>query len=80
MVLTKNILSIPKILKGILFAFLAILGIRFTYPFVDAILGLWTTTGMMYYTSHLIVWIIYLFVLWVMVWMKFFEKTTEGDE
>lgn len=64
----NNIASIPQILKGIFCAFLAILMIRVVHPINDAILSLWTTSNMMYYTANLIMWIIYIFVLWVLVW------------
>lgn len=75
--MVNSLVPIPKILAGILCGFLAIMGVRITYPMVSGILNLWTETTIMYVVANLIVWLIYFFVLWVMVWAIMFEKTEQ---
>lgn len=72
----SKIKSLPQMLKGLLMAFLAIALIRATYPFANAILSLWTDrTQIMYYVSILIFYVIIFFVLYVAVWIQFFQPT-----
>lgn len=75
-----KIIPIPRIFGGILITFLAFLGIRITYPMVSLILALFTdTTSMMYWVAVLSTWLIYVFVLWVVVWVKFLEPMIGGE-
>lgn len=74
----QRISAMPQVFAGIMIGFLAILGVRVTYPFANAILGLWDTTNVMYVVAVLVMWLIYFFVLWIGVWMKFFEPRIQG--
>lgn len=76
----ERISNIPQIIRGFLTAFLALIGVRVTYPMVDTILGLWTTTNQMKVTAILAMWLVYFFVIWVWVWLKFFQpKNNRGE-
>lgn len=74
----KQLSPIPNILGGIMIGFLAILGVRVTYPMASLILDMFDD-GIMKVVAVLVMWLVYVFVLWVFVWIKFFEpKETQG--
>lgn len=74
MITIKALASLPKILSAIFFGFLAIFSLRVIWPIVDMIFGLWTTNNIMKVAATLVFWLVTVFVLYFMVWLKFFEK------
>lgn len=72
-----KITSIPQIWGGLLAAFIAILGVRITYPIANTVLGFFDT-GLMYYTAVFIMWFMYFTVVWVFTWMIMFQKKESG--
>lgn len=73
----KQLAPIPNVIGGILCGFIAILGVRVTYPIANTILGLFNA-GIMKTVAILVMWLVYVFVLWVMVWAKFFQPKLEA--
>lgn len=71
--------SVQNVWGAILMGFLAILGIRLTYPFVSSILDLWTETNIMKVAAIICMWLIYYFVLYWGVWMQLFSNP-HGDD
>lgn len=69
----EKIVTIPRIFGAIFLAFIALLGMRVTYPIISGILDLWTGTSMMKTVAYIIMYLIYFFLLWIVVWMKLFE-------
>lgn len=68
-----KIAPIPNIIGGVLVAFLALLGLRITYPMADAVLNLWGSNTQMKIAATLVMYLVYVFILWVFVWAKFFK-------
>lgn len=75
----KQLAPIPRILRGILCGFLAILGVRVTYPIANTILGFFQA-GMMKTVAILVMWLVYVFILWVFVWAVMFAPEKQGGE
>lgn len=74
----ERIVSIPQLWGALLAAFLAILGVRITYPMANTILGLFDD-GIMKAVAIFVMWFIYFTVTWVFTWLILFRKDEGGE-
>ena len=77
MALVGEIISMPRVFGGIIAGFIAILGLRVTWPMMSLIMDMFDS-GVMKVAATLSMWLVITFVLWYFVWLKFFEKPQEG--
>lgn len=73
----ENIIVIPRILGGILSAFLAIITLRIVYPIVSTIWGLGYAWPIMQAVAYLIFWSILFSVFYFGVFMQFWKPKQE---